>query len=90
MVCRQIIVRGKVQGVYYRASAKDEADRLGIQGEVKNLPDGSVCIIAEGTAGQIDELIAWCYKGPPRAIVDELIVADTGIKGFKGFSVVRF
>jgi len=65
-------ISGRVQGVFYRASAYDEAKRLGLKGWVKNLPDGRVELYAEGPAKTVDALIAWCWKGPPAARVDAI------------------
>ena len=64
-----IIVLGKVQGVFYRASTKDMADKLGLGGIVRNKPDGTVEVIAEGDEGQLQKLIDWCHIGPDRSIV---------------------
>jgi acylphosphatase len=62
-------IEGWVQGVYFRASTVQEAHRLGVTGWVMNCPDGSVEAVAEGTRARIDELIAWCRRGPPGAQV---------------------
>jgi len=71
----RIIVSGMVQGVFFRASTRDEAVRLGIGGWVRNQNDGSVEIVAEGTREQIEEFIDWCRTGPPDARVDELDIS---------------
>lgn len=63
------IVTGRVQGVSYRASTVDEARDLGLCGWVRNLPDGSVELEAEGDADAVAALLAWCAKGPPAAQV---------------------
>ncbi len=67
-------IKGKVQGVFFRASTKGVADSLGIKGWVRNLPDGSVEIVAEGKPEAIRKLIQWCKKGPTRAVVTEVEV----------------
>lgn len=67
-------VSGKVQGVGFRASTRSQAQRLGVYGYVKNLPDGSVEIIASGEAEKIDQLLAWAKSGPTSAIVDNIQV----------------
>ena len=67
-----ILVKGKVQGVYFRASAAKTATELGIRGHVENLPDGDVRIVAEGTAESLEKLIEWCKEGPPHAEVDSV------------------
>ena len=65
-------VTGKVQGVFFRASTRTEALRLGLRGHARNLDDGSVEVLAVGDAAAIDDLAAWLRAGPPRARVDEL------------------
>ena len=68
----KIHVRGHVQGVGFRWSALREAKSLGITGFVKNLPDGSVYIEAEGKAGQLKAFIDWCKKGPDFGLVESV------------------
>ncbi len=65
-------ISGKVQGVWYRASAKDEALRLALKGKVWNESNGDVGAILQGTKDQIDDFVAWCKKGPPLARVEEV------------------
>jgi acylphosphatase len=89
MACKRMVVRGRVQGVYFRASAREKAEELGISGEVRNLADGSVEVIASGTDEQLSELLKWCKVGPPHATVDEVIVSDLPEREFKGFSIIR-
>ncbi len=67
-----INVTGKVQGVYFRASTKQKADELGLQGTVMNLPNGSVQIEVVGTETTIEQFIKWCNEGPERAEVKEV------------------
>jgi acylphosphatase len=67
-----LIVLGRVQGVFYRASCQEVAQRLGLTGWVKNLPDGSVEVLAQGEKEKIEKLIEWCKKGPPGAKVSGL------------------
>jgi len=71
---RRVHVRicGQVQGVFFRASAEAEANRLGLTGWVRNRPDGSVELVAEGDQARLDALVAWCRHGPPRAEVDDV------------------
>jgi acylphosphatase len=64
-------ITGRVQGVFFRASAEAEAKRLGLTGWVRNRPDGSVELIAEGPRTRLDDLVAWCRHGPPRAEVED-------------------
>ena len=82
-----IIVKGYVQGVYYRASARAEALRLGLCGFARNEEDGSVRIEAEGEQGALDQLVAWCRRGPPHARVETVEVAPGPWQGLRGFQV---
>jgi acylphosphatase len=84
-----VVVKGKVQGVYYRQSAKEKARELGVTGTVKNLPDGSVEIIASGAAEQLDELCSWCRQGPRRAVVTDLIITPLSLHSFNDFTITR-
>jgi len=82
-------IRGKVQGVWYRASTKQVADNLGITGWVKNELDGSVTVVAEGDEGKLKELIKWCHKGPEYAVVNEIIEQwSDATNEFKVFKIV--
>jgi acylphosphatase len=86
----EVYVGGRVQGVFYRASAREEAQRLGVLGEVRNLPDGRVEVIAEGPRDRLEQLVAWCRRGPPAAEVADVAVrwsAATG--GYTAFRVAR-
>lgn len=79
---------GRVQGVFYRASAEAEARRLGLAGWVRNLPDGRVEAIAEGPTGALEALVAWARRGPAAARVDDLAVTWGEATGeFAGFAV---
>jgi acylphosphatase len=86
----ELIISGKVQGVMYRAAAQAEALRLGLCGEVGNLPDGGVEITVEGERTAVEELIAWCRRGPTHARVDAVQVRFSPIRGeFRTFRVTR-
>ena len=83
----QLVVRGRVQGVFFRASAQREARRLGLNGWVRNRNDGSVEILAEGEETSIRELYSWAQKGPGAARVDRV---DTRWRSYTGdFSEFR-
>ena len=68
----QIVVSGLVQGVWYRASTRSQAQSLGLVGTVWNRSDGRVEIIAEGLEGALQQILTWCNSGPPGARVDDL------------------
>jgi acylphosphatase len=69
-----IIVKGRVQGVYFRANTQKQASKFNLKGLVRNLPDNSVEIIAQGDSDALQQLITWCHKGPLLAKVSEVIV----------------
>ena len=71
-VLYKIIVKGRVQGVGFRWGAAKKARDLGITGFVRNLPDGSVCLEAEGSAKELDAFIGWCREGPGFGFVESV------------------
>lgn len=71
-----ILVKGRVQGVFYRQSTREEALKLGLCGYVRNLSDGSVEALACGEAEKVQILIDFCRQGPPRAQVEELQLTE--------------
>jgi acylphosphatase len=75
------IVTGRVQGVSFRAATASEARRLGVVGWVRNKPDGSVELEAEGTDDKIAALLAWCHRGPSAARVDRVAVDELAPTG---------
>jgi acylphosphatase len=84
-----ILIKGKVQGVYFRQSTKETAQQLGITGTVKNQPDGSVYIQACGNEEKLQQFISWCKEGPSRAVVDQVIVEDIRLFSASNFKIVR-
>lgn len=84
-----LIISGKVQGVYYRATAKETADKLGLRGWVKNTREGNVEIMANGSAEAVRQFIDWCRLGPPKAMVDDIAITEKEEMQFSGFSVLR-
>ncbi len=84
----RIVISGRVQGVFFRASACEQATLLGITGWVRNRPDGKVEILAEGETKQLEEFISWCQQGPPRARVTRVEVSWEPFQGeFRRFVV---
>jgi len=81
------IVSGRVQGVSYRASTAAKARQLGLAGWVKNRPDGSVELEAEGPPDQVGALVTWCHHGPPAARVDLVAVEELAPVGDEDFDV---
>lgn len=84
----RILVQGRVQGVFFRDSARRVASGLGLSGTVRNLPEGDVEIIAEGPGEKLDSLIQWCRTGPPAAVVENIQVHYSKAAGtFEGFRI---
>jgi acylphosphatase len=85
-----IIVTGKVQGVFFRASALEKAQSLNLRGWVRNLPDSSVEVLAEGSRYALEDLVEWCRMGPPEATVQDVIVRyGKYLDEFRTFMIVR-
>ena len=84
-----IYISGRVQGVWYRASARKKALELGLKGRVSNLPDGRVYAEAEGTRAQLNAFVEWCQQGPELARVDGVEVAEGELKNYNDFEIVR-
>ncbi len=83
-----LIISGKVQGVFYRASCQEVAQGLGLKGWVRNLSNGDVEVLAQGEKEKIEKLIDWCKKGPPSAKVNNANVKWEDLKEeFKNFDV---
>jgi acylphosphatase len=86
-VRRRVHVAGRVQGVWFRESCRDLAVAAGVSGWVRNLDDGRVEAVLEGPTAAVDEVVAWCRQGPPRARVDGVDVVDEEPVGERGFRV---
>lgn len=85
-----LVIRGRVQGVSYRASARDEALRLQLTGWVRNLPNGDVEAVAEGGVAQLQQFVAWCKSGPEEARVESVNEERGAATGeFSTFAVAR-
>lgn len=84
---RRVIVRGRVQGVFFRASTRERAGALGLAGWVRNRPDGSVEAVFEGPAEAVTAAVAFCRTGPEYARVDALEEIPEPPQGETGFAV---
>jgi acylphosphatase len=86
MTCARFIVIGKVQGVFFRASTRERALRLGLTGHAKNLANGSVEVVASGSREAVDELDAWLHHGPPAAAVEGVRREALPEQSWRGFT----
>ncbi len=83
-----VAVSGDVQGVFFRSSAQDEAERLGVSGWVRNLPDGRVGAEFQGPAEAVEEMLRFCRQGPSSASVEDIDLRDLDVvAGEAGFRV---
>jgi Acylphosphatases len=83
-------ISGRVQGVFFRAHTKEVAEKLGLTGWVRNLPDGRVEAVFEGEEEAVKEAIEWCKRGPPLARVEKVEVRYEDPTGeFRDFRIVR-
>ena len=91
MAARNVIIHvtGKVHGVFFRESTRKKAEELRLRGTVRNLEDGRVKIHASGDEHSIEELIAWCHKGPPAARVSSVTVEESDHPETNSFTIVR-
>jgi acylphosphatase len=83
----RVIVRGHVQGVFFRADARERARSLGVDGWMRNDPDGSVQAVFEGPRERVESMAEWCRRGPRGARVDEVEVTWEEPEGLSGFRV---
>lgn len=85
----RVFVSGRVQGVGYRMSTWEVANDLGLNGWVRNLRDGRVEAVFEGTQGVVKEMINWCQKGNPPAFVQDVVIQYETLEGIQGFEIRR-
>lgn len=84
-----LLISGKVQGVFYRAEAKEQADALGIRGWIKNTPDDKVEAVVSGVDKNLTAFVEWCKQGPRRARVSDVSVTTIDEQQFESFTVIR-
>ena len=83
---RRVVVRGRVQGVSFRASCRDEAGARGVTGWVSNEPDDSVVAVFEGEASAVDAMVEWVHRGPAQAVVESVDVTEEEPEGLTEFT----
>jgi acylphosphatase len=81
----RLVVSGRVQGVFFRATCARRARALGLGGSVRNMPDGSVEAVFEGPSADVEAMVAWCRSGPELARVDEVEVHEEPLTGIRTF-----
>jgi len=86
-VAKEVVVRGRVQGVYFRDSCRRVAEAAGVAGWVRNELDGSVRALLEGTPDGVERVVEWMRRGPRRAIVEDVEVCIREPAGLTGFVV---
>ena len=84
-----VFVSGTVQGVYYRATTREQANEHGVDGWVRNLDDGRVEAVFEGPADAVEAMVDWCHEGSPAAHVEDVGVEYDDPEGETGFRVRR-
>lgn len=87
-ICKKVLVFGKVQGVWFRASTQNQAKALGVFGYAKNLPDGSVEVLVIGETDNVERLLSWLWKGSDGCRVDNLVVTDEPLIDINEFKVL--
>ena len=87
MVRYRLLISGRVQGVYFRDTCHREAERHGVRGWVRNLANGDVEAVFEGTDEQVSRLVDWSRHGPPAAVVADVRVRAERPEGLSGFQV---
>ena len=83
----RVVVAGRVQGVWFRASTQQEAAAWGVDGWVRNRADGQVEAVFEGTPAAVAAMVAWVRRGPEQAFVTDLQVIEEPARGERGFDV---
>ena len=86
-VRRRVVVSGRVQGVWFRESMRQVAERHGVAGWVRNAPDGTVQAVLEGSSEAVARIVDWCRIGPPDASVEDVVSTDEPPEGLVSFDV---
>jgi acylphosphatase len=83
----RVLISGRVQGVFFRDTCRRMAERHGVSGWVRNLPDGSVEAVFEGSAEEVCRLVEWSHHGPRSAVVEDVHVRAEPPEGISGFQI---
>ena len=87
VIRKRVVVHGRVQGVFFRDTARRMAQSRNVGGWVRNTPDGTVEAVFEGEAGAVESMVRWCEQGPRGAVVERMEVTDEEPEGVTGFRV---
>ena len=87
MPCIRCVVSGRVQGVFFRVSTREQAQALGLSGQVSNLPDGRVAVTACGPQAVLESLQQWLREGPPQAAVSEVQCEECPDSTYSDFEI---
>ncbi len=85
----KVIIKGIVQGIFFRAFVKEKADRMNVTGYVRNLEDGRVEAFLEGSVDAVNAMIEICRRGPPHSKIEKIEVIDERYQGMKDFKILR-
>ncbi|GAA3287997.1 MULTISPECIES: acylphosphatase [Dactylosporangium] len=89
MIRTRVVISGRVQGVYFRDTCRRVAREHGVAGWVRNLPDGRVEAVFEGTAEAVAAMVTWSGEGPPEAAVTGVSARDEPVEALQGFEIRR-
>lgn len=89
MTTYHLLIKGSVQGVFYRATAKKTADKTGVTGWIRNTTEGDVEALVTGTEEQLNKFILWCKQGPALAKVTDVLITDREETEFENFLIMR-
>ncbi len=87
MTRRRVVIGGRVQGVFFRDTARQRAEAAGVAGCIRNTPDGTVEAVFEGEPEAVERMVEFCRRGPSRAEVSSVDVTDEEPEGLSGFEV---
>jgi acylphosphatase len=86
----RLMISGTIQGIFFRMFCKENADKLGLKGYVRNLDDGDVELVLEGNSDEIEKMIEICKQGPPRARIRKIQIQEIKWQGdFKEFKILK-
>jgi acylphosphatase len=87
VIRRRAVVRGRVQGVFFRDSTREQAEAAGVAGSVRNRDDGAVEVVLEGPPGAVEQVLAFSHEGPGQARVDSVEISEEEPQGLTSFEV---